>query len=150
LSGEKVRPITGKQNTFGYNAFLKAGFPAPYLQSFGNADGTASKQPQEEQQGPSPRRTGINGKAVETIFGSQKQKESYSLEQMTPANQFLNHPSYGRWGCKSNEMGETLMKRLVTVWTERFQRFEGCKQRPVDKKERLVLSFVNTRNGFVR
>lgn len=26
------------------------------------------------------------------------------------------------------------MKRLVTAQTERFQRFEGCKQRPVSKR----------------
>lgn len=32
------------------------------------------------------------------------------------------------------EKRETLIKRLVTAQTERFRRFEGCKQRPVSKR----------------
>jgi hypothetical protein len=88
----------------------------------------------EEQQGPSPRRIGISRKAAKTIFGSQKQKESRSLEQMTPANQFLQPSFFGKMGMQIREKRETLIKRLVTAQTERFRRFEGCKQRPVSKR----------------
>jgi hypothetical protein len=68
------------------------------------------KTNEEEQQGPSPRRTGISRKAAQTIFGSLKQKESQSLVQMTPANQFLQPFVFGLMGMQIREKRETRRK----------------------------------------
>jgi hypothetical protein len=54
---------------------------------------------------------------------------------MMPANQFLQPNVLGQMGMQIREKGEALMKRLVTAQTERLQRFEGCKQRPVSKRK---------------